>query len=35
MGWTIIGGLVTSTFLTLVLVPTLYKLLTREKVVAE
>lgn len=35
MGWTIIGGLLTSTFLTLVLVPTLYKLLTKEKVVVE
>ncbi len=29
MGWTIIGGLLASTFLTLVLVPVLYKLLSR------
>ncbi|MBN1482629.1 efflux RND transporter permease subunit [candidate division KSB1 bacterium] len=29
MGWTIIGGLMVSTFLTLVIVPVLYKLLTK------
>jgi multidrug efflux pump subunit AcrB len=29
MGWTIIGGLVCSTFLTLVIVPVLYKIFTR------
>ncbi|MBD3385467.1 AcrB/AcrD/AcrF family protein [candidate division KSB1 bacterium] len=29
MGWTIIGGLLVSTFLTLIIVPVLYKLLTR------
>jgi multidrug efflux pump subunit AcrB len=26
MGWTIIGGLLTSTFLTLIIVPVLYKM---------
>ena len=30
MGWTIIGGLMVSTFLTLVIVPVLYKLFTQE-----
>ena len=30
MGWTIIGGLLTSTFLTLIIVPVLYKLYTKE-----
>jgi len=29
MGWTIIGGLITSTFLTLILVPVLYRMFTR------
>jgi multidrug efflux pump subunit AcrB len=29
MGWTIIGGLFTSTFLTLIIVPTLYLIFTR------
>jgi len=29
MGWTIIGGLLVSTFLTLLVVPVLYKLYTR------
>jgi len=29
MGWTIIGGLLVSTFLTLVIVPVLYKIFTR------
>jgi multidrug efflux pump subunit AcrB len=29
MGWTIIGGLICSTFLTLIIVPVLYKLFTR------
>ncbi|NOY60699.1 MAG: efflux RND transporter permease subunit [Calditrichaeota bacterium] len=29
MGWTIIGGLLASTFLTLIIVPVLYKLFTR------
>ncbi|HDQ45929.1 MAG TPA: efflux RND transporter permease subunit [bacterium] len=32
MGWTIIGGLMTSTFLTLIIVPVLYKLYTKESV---
>ncbi len=31
MGWTIIGGLLVSTFLTLIIVPVLYSLLTNEK----
>ena len=31
MGWTIIGGLLISTFLTLIVVPVLYKVLTSEK----
>ena len=31
MGWTIIGGLLVSTFLTLVVVPVLYKLMTPEQ----
>lgn len=31
MGWTIIGGLVVSTFLTLVIVPVLYSLINRKK----
>lgn len=31
MGWTIIGGLLVSTFLTLLVVPVLYSLLTRDK----
>ncbi len=30
MGWTIIGGLMASTFLTLIIVPVLYKIFTRE-----
>ena len=30
MGWTIIGGLLVSTFLTLLVVPVLYSLLTKE-----
>jgi multidrug efflux pump subunit AcrB len=30
MGWTIIGGLFASTFLTLILVPVLYKIFTKE-----
>ena len=30
MGWTIIGGLIASTFLTLMLVPVLYKLFTKD-----
>ena len=30
MGWGIIGGLITSTFLTLIIVPVLYRLLTRK-----
>ncbi len=30
LGWTIIGGLLTSTLLTLIVVPVLYKLFTRE-----
>ncbi len=34
MGWTIIGGLLTSTTFVLLLVPVLYRLLGREKVVA-
>ncbi len=29
MGWTIIGGLVVSTFLTLIVVPVLYKIISR------
>ncbi|NQT26274.1 efflux RND transporter permease subunit [candidate division KSB1 bacterium] len=33
MGWTIIGGLLTSTFLTLIIVPVLYKLYTKKEVV--
>jgi multidrug efflux pump subunit AcrB len=32
MGWTIIGGLLFSTMLTLIIVPVLYKLMTPEKV---
>lgn len=32
MGWTIIGGLLVSTFLTLVVVPVLYKLMTKENI---
>jgi multidrug efflux pump subunit AcrB len=31
LGWTIIGGLLTSTLLTLIVVPVLYKLFTREQ----
>ena len=31
MGWTIIGGLFASTFLTLIIVPVLYKFFTKEK----
>ena len=31
MGWTIIGGLFVSTFLTLLIVPVLYKIFTKEK----
>jgi HAE1 family hydrophobic/amphiphilic exporter-1 len=30
MGWTIIGGLLVSTLLTLVIVPVIYKLLERK-----
>jgi multidrug efflux pump subunit AcrB len=30
MGWTIIGGLLTSTFLTLIVVPVLYKMFSRK-----
>ncbi len=33
MGWAIIGGLIASTFLTLIVVPVLYKIYTRESVV--
>jgi multidrug efflux pump subunit AcrB len=32
MGWTIIGGLVVSTFLTLIVVPVLYKIIGRFEV---
>ena len=32
LGWTIIGGMISSTFLTLVIVPILYRLFTKEKV---
>jgi multidrug efflux pump subunit AcrB len=35
MGWGIIGGLLTSTFLTLIIVPVLYQLLTRPSVKKE
>jgi multidrug efflux pump subunit AcrB len=35
MGWTIIGGLLVSTLLTLVIVPVLYKLLEQKKAGAE
>lgn len=35
MGWTIIGGLLTSTFFVLLLVPVLYQLFTKEGVLAE
>jgi multidrug efflux pump subunit AcrB len=31
MGWTIIGGLLTSTFLTLIVVPVLYKMFSNHK----
>jgi len=31
LGWTLIGGMISSTFLTLLVVPVLYKWLTREK----
>jgi multidrug efflux pump subunit AcrB len=31
MGWTIIGGLLVSTVLTLLIVPVIYKLLERKK----
>ena len=31
MGWTIIGGMVSSTFLTLVIVPILYQWVTKEE----
>jgi multidrug efflux pump subunit AcrB len=31
MGWTIIGGLMVSTLLTLIIVPVTYKLLERKK----
>jgi multidrug efflux pump subunit AcrB len=34
MGWTIIGGLLTSTFLTLIVVPVLYKLFSKKNVEA-
>lgn len=34
MGWTIIGGLLTSTTLVLLIVPILYQLFTRETAVA-
>jgi multidrug efflux pump subunit AcrB len=33
MGWTIIGGLLTSTFLTLLIVPVLYKLYSKKELV--
>lgn len=33
MGWTIIGGLALSTFLTLMVVPVLYSLFTKEEIV--
>ncbi len=32
MGWTIIGGLISSTFLTLIIVPVLYKVFTKEEI---
>ena len=35
MGWTIIGGLLTSTTLVLLIVPILYQLFTSEKTVPE
>ncbi len=35
MGWTIIGGLFVSTFLTLIVVPVLYQLLTSRKEITE
>ena len=35
MGWTIIGGLLTSTTLVLLIVPILYQLFTREEVVID
>ncbi|MEL6557651.1 MAG: efflux RND transporter permease subunit [Bacteroidota bacterium] len=35
LGWTIIGGMISSTILTLLIVPVLYKWFTNEKVVAE
>ena len=31
MGWTIIGGLLTSTFLTLIVVPVLYKMFSNHE----
>ena len=34
LGWTIIGGMVSSTFLTLVIVPILYKWVTKEEAIA-
>lgn len=34
MGWTIIGGLLTSTFLTLIVVPVLYKIFSGKKALA-
>ncbi|MGD1893303.1 MAG: efflux RND transporter permease subunit [Cyclobacteriaceae bacterium] len=35
LGWTIIGGMISSTFLTLLIVPILYKLFTKEQMVIE
>jgi multidrug efflux pump subunit AcrB len=35
LGWTIIGGMISSTLLTLLVVPILYKLLTKEKGIPE
>mgnify|MGYP001792604202 FL=1 len=35
LGWTIIGGMISSTFLTLLIVPILYKLFTKEQMVVE
>ncbi len=32
MGWTIIGGLISSTFLTLIVVPVLYKIFTKKSI---
>lgn len=35
LGWTIIGGMISSTLLTLLVVPVLYKWMTRERAVAQ